>query len=50
MVSHLISSVNAPQEFQNQFTNAQTDECDKEVQESLALINALRTPTISVHL
>ena len=49
MVSHHISSVNAPQEVQNQFTNARTAEPDDEVQESLEVRNTLTTPTISVH-
>ena len=49
MVSHLISCVNAPQEVQNQFTNARTAERDEEVQESLAVRNTLTTPTISIH-
>ena len=49
MVSQLISSVNAPQEVQNQFNNARTAERDKEVQESLEARNTLTTPTISVN-
>ena len=49
MVSHIISSVNAPKEVQNQFTNARTAERDEEVQESLAVRNTLTTPNISVH-
>ena len=47
--SHLISCVNAPQEVQNQFTNARTYEREEEVQESLAVRNTLTKPTISVH-
>ena len=49
MVSHIISSVNAPKEVQNQFTNARTSERDEEVKESLAVRNTLTTLMISVH-
>ena len=49
MMSQLISSVNAPKEVQNQFTNARTYERDEEMKESLAVRNTLTTLTISVH-